>query len=72
MLSILTVIIILLNAGYKLDTMISLADYKVQVHDLEEYYDSVAQFGTNDGFQVAAAVTKYDGSTEEIIAPEFG
>lgn len=47
-------------ASWKLLTMFTKTDYKVQVYDLESFYDYEAYFGVDDGFIVAAALTAYD------------
>ena len=49
-LSIFTVITITLYAGYKLSTMVTNADYKVQVRDQDDFYVSKDSFGAAEGF----------------------
>ena len=49
-LSIFTVIIIMLYASYKMAIMFSFADYKVQLRDLEDYFEEMDVFGSKEGF----------------------
>ena len=47
-------------------------DYTVNKATHEYYYESNYAFSQNDGFQVAAAVTSYDGNQQSIEDPEIG
>ena len=65
-LSLLTLLLLLFYAGYKLDKMVSFSDYKIQTRDFEDYFDSDEKWGHNDEFALAAGVSAYDGSSESI------
>ncbi len=72
-LSLLTVILLLAYAGYKVLALASNSDYKIQMHDQKYYYpENVVLDSTNNDFIVAAAVTSYDGNPEDITDPEIG
>ena len=71
-LSLFTVIIIFGYAFYKLGTLNSLEDYKINFATHEQFYDSSFSFSQIDGFQIAAAVTSYDGVVDSIEDPEIG
>ena len=68
-LSLITVIAIMLYAGYKMATLVTFADYKVQVRDQEDYYRVIDDFGLANQFSLAAAVTAFDGNSEDIMDP---
>ena len=52
--------------------MWSLEDYKVQVNDQENFYSFKETFGTQDGFNIAAALTAYDGKPDDITDLSVG
>ena len=65
--------VVLLSYGtYKVTTMSNIDDFKVGMHVLEHAYEVDDIFGHADGFAVAAAITAYDGSKEDITDPEVG
>ena len=65
-------VILLTYGSYKITRLSNLQDYKVQTYILEDHYASNATFGNADGFAIAAAITSYDGSNEDITDPEIG
>ena len=65
-LSLCTLILVIFYAGWKLLTMFSFEDYKVQVNEQTNFYSYKDTFGIEDGFNFAAALTAYDGSSEDI------
>ena len=71
-LSVFTLILVLFYAGWKLVTMFSQEDYKVQVNEQTNFYDYKQTFGIEDGFNFAAALTAYDGSSEDITDLSVG
>mmetsp|Transcript_24759 Transcript_24759/g.30942 ORF Transcript_24759/g.30942 Transcript_24759/m.30942 type:complete len:199 (-) Transcript_24759:1123-1719(-) len=71
-LSVLTVVLMLFYAGWKLLAMFTLTDYIVRVHDQDNFYAFTEGFGVEDGFMVAAAVSSYDGSPEDITDLSIG
>ena len=52
--------------------LIELNDYKIQEEKREKYYQYDVPLTQEQGFQVAAAITDYDGSSESIEDPEIG
>ena len=71
-LSIFTMILMISYASWKLLTMFSRLDYKVQVHDQENFYSYTQEFSVQDGFMIAAAVTAYDGNQDDITDETIG
>ena len=63
LLSLLTLMTLLTYGIYKLQRLVTIEDFQVGMHVLENYYPSNAVFGYDDGFLVSAAVTNYDGSS---------
>ena len=72
LLSILTFLTLLTYGSYKITRLVNFEDYQVGMYTLEDHYAPNATFGSADGFVVAAAITAYDGSTEDITDPEIG
>ncbi len=72
-LSLLTVILLLAYAGYKITALASNTDYKIQMHDQKYFYPEKEVINSaKDSFIIAAAVTSYDGNPEDITDPEIG
>ena len=71
-LSILTLILVVTYSTYKFIDLIELNDYKIQEEKREKYYQYDMPLAQDQGFQVAAAITSYDGSSENIEDPEIG
>ena len=67
-----TVLTLLTYGSYKVTRLVNSEDYNVGMHILEDHFASNATFGAADGFVVSAAVTSYDGSSEDITDPEIG
>ena len=65
-------LVLLTYGSYKMIKLSNLEDYKVGMYILEDHYASTATFGSADGFTIAAAITSYDGSNEDITDPEIG
>ena len=42
------------------------------VNDRENFYPFDSEFGAKDGFMVAAAITAFDGSSEDITDLSYG
>ena len=66
MLSICTILIIVLFAGYKLGSLFSQSEYKIQVRYEENYFNQTEQFGYEDEFYIAGGISSYDGSSNDI------
>ena len=49
-----------------------MSDYQLKEAEEENYFTREQTFGTNEGFQVAAAVTGYDGNSTSIEDPTIG
>ena len=71
-LSLLTLLVLLLFASYKLISLISLDEYKVQVRDMDDYYSSTANFTSKDGLAIAAAVLNLSTDQPQTIDPSIG
>ena len=56
-------------AGYKMSTLVTFADYKVQVRDQDDYYAVTDDFGLANEFTVAATDTAFNGNSEDIMDP---
>ena len=52
--------------------MTNFADYQVRVHEKSNFYEIEDGFGYEDGFMIAAAVTAFDGSAEDITDLSIG
>ena len=72
MLSILTLILMVSYSTYKLIDLIELNDYKIQEVKREKYFHNKVPLSQEQGFQVAAAITSYDESSESIEDVEIG
>ena len=72
LLSLFTIVIILTTGVYKFTTLINKDEYRVQLRTIENEFTLSQTFGSSDGFAIAAAVTSYDGSSEDITDPEIG
>ena len=73
--SVLTVFTVLLISGYafyKFIRLEALKDYKINNATHEQFYDSSFSFSQIDGFQIAAAVTRYNSDVSDIEDPEIG
>ena len=71
-LSVLTLIALLVYGSYKFLVLLDLTDYKVQTAISETYYDFMEGLPSTQGFNVAAAITTYDGSSEVVEDPDYG
>ena len=65
-------IILLSFAGYKTNFLIQRRDYNIMQEVFEYYYDSSFQFGTSDGFAVAATVASFDKNHDLIENERIG
>ena len=72
MLTLITIIFLTTYATWKIIGLFSQVDYKVQVHEQENFYDMEEVFGYKDGFMVAAGLTAYDGNSQDITDPSIG
>ena len=71
-LSVITLCILLSYAIYKLVKLDSHTEYQINEVHRDQYYDTSFTFSQADGFQVAAAITDFDGNQEETEDPEIG
>ena len=68
-----TYIILIAFAAYRLTALTTHSDYKIQVQDKKFFYGDGDEFTFEESrFMIAAAVTAYDGSGEDITDPEVG
>ena len=77
MLSCVTVIVVVLYAGYKGATLIDLQEYKVQERLERDIYAQTDKFGTKDGFAFAMGVSDFvndgdDRPVEPMDDPSIG
>ena len=70
MLSVCTILAIVSYAAYKWVRLRDIVDYQVTFINEDHYYDS--NFTFHDGFAVAAAVTSYDGESQDIEQADIG
>ena len=70
--SLFTVIVLLSYGIFKIIKMNQGEDYKINQVTHVFYYESGYGFKSEDGFQVAAGVTSYDGDPNPIEDPEIG
>ena len=49
-------------------------DYKVQTHEMLDFYEDSAKFGSKDGFHIAAGIVgaSRDGLQLDVEDPSFG
>ena len=59
-------------ASYKTIVLNKMEDYKINLATHEFHFGSDSTFSQIDGFQVAAAVTNYDGVSEDIEDTSIG
>ena len=59
-------------AGYQLSLLLTFGSYSVVNEGYDFYYNSDDRMGMRDGFAIAAAITRYDGSEEDIEDEEIG
>ena len=65
-------ILLLMYSAYKLNTMVNFSDYKIRMQENENYFQHTDQWGAKNDFALAACVTAYDGSSEDIEDPSIG
>ena len=64
--------IVFLFALYKLNVLIERSEYDVVVESFEYNFDQNNQFGLDDGFAIAAAITAYDSNENPIEDERIG
>ena len=72
MFTILTLVLVISYSTFKFIDLIELNDYKIQEEKREKYYQHDVPLTQEQGFQVVAAITAYDDSSEIIEDPEIG
>ena len=58
--------ILLTYAGFKLSQLVGYEDYKVQLREINQFYEDTDKLEASDGLMIAAGLTAYDGSSEVI------
>lgn len=73
-LSILTLVMIITFGGFKTSQLVGMLDYKVQTHEMLEYFEATDKFGYQDGFSIAAGIfgLSYDGIEFNTDDPTVG
>ena len=71
LLTVITVIIVLVYAGFKLQTLLDYKDYKVQQKVFDDYYNVEIPLTPDDGLMIAAAVTRFEQVPPDIGALNF-
>lgn len=67
--------LLLLYGMFHYFELVNHEDYRVQLRSLESFFDSGDNFGSQDGFMVAAALFSNEGSIDDnfdITDPEIG
>jgi len=62
-LTICSIFVILVYAGFKISTLLSYTDYKVQIRSFEEHYTDLDRFNATHGLAIAAGVALDPGET---------
>ena len=70
--SLLTFLLVISYAAYKIVDLMQFNDYTLQLAEKEKFYETEVSLSPSDGFNLAAAVTAYDGSDEIIEDPSIG
>ena len=65
MLTLMTIIVVVSYMLWKLQIVSNQDEAKLQIKDLQNFYTSDDTFGTPQRFMIAAAITSYDGSSED-------
>ena len=71
-LSVLTIIVMLSFASYKMSVLLTQSDYKVLERSEADYFESTDEFGVAQHFQVAAGLTTFDNTSEVLDDPAYG
>ena len=72
-LSLITITIIISFSAYKILSLVSHDEYKVQIREQANFYDPTDHFGaTSSEFYVGAALTAFDSNTTDIADPQIG
>ena len=71
-LSLWSLVILITYVSWKLLSMTNNKNFRAIENMHDNYYDYSDEFGISDGFMIAAAVTAYDGSPEEITDLSVG
>ena len=71
-LSVITTILMLSYAFYKLDSLVSRNEYKVLVADRIDWYELYATFGYDNGFAFAVGFTAWDDGVGITEDPTYG
>ena len=73
MLSILTILSMITFFVYKLESLLTFTDYKIQRHDQDYYFDMTDKFGfEKNDFYFSGGVTDYDGTSHDITDLQIG
>ena len=68
LLTIFSVVLVLVYAGYKVGILVSLSDYKIQVRTQERYFDMNERFDQNLGLMIGASIPSWGNFRTEIPA----
>ena len=75
-LSLFTIVIVLIYGSFKIQQLVDLEDYKVQLREEDDAFKDNEKFGFDDGFAVAAGIVSaddYEGDTKvKDVPPEIG
>ena len=70
--TIILAIIVFIFALYKFNVLVERTEYDVIVESFEYNFDRDNQFGLDDGFVIAAAITAYDSNEQPIEDERIG
>ena len=52
--------------------LVNFEDYKVQLREINEYYEVTEALSASDGLMLAAGLTEYDGKSSIVEDPQYG
>ena len=70
--SILTLLTMITYGGFKMSILVNFEDYKVQLREINEYYEVTESLSASDGLMLAAGLTEYDGKSSIVEDPQYG
>ena len=68
-LTICSIFVVMIYAGFKISTLLSYSEYKVQIRTFQDHYSDLEKFGAADGLAVAAGMKLDPGDR---IPPSYG
>ena len=72
LLSVVSLLLLVIYASYKFQVLTNLHDYTVQEALLKNHFEVEQHISSANGFAIASAITKYDGSSEVFDRSDMG